>query len=49
MRIVSISSNGGSQENVLYSNYNRSTGKGDKTSFLRRYGNSHGDHHQHES
>ncbi len=48
MRIVSTSSNGGSQENVFYSNINRSRGRGGKTSFQGRHGSSHGGHHQHE-
>ncbi len=46
MKIVSISSNGGSQESALYSNINR--GKGGKTSFQGRHGSSHGGHHQYE-
>jgi hypothetical protein len=33
MRIVGTSSNGGSQENVFYTNINRSRGRGGKTSF----------------
>jgi hypothetical protein len=33
MRIVGTSSNGGSQESVFYSNYNRGKGRGAKTSF----------------
>ncbi len=48
MRIVGISSNKGSQENVFYSNTNRGRGRGDKTSFRSRHGSSHGGHHQHE-
>ncbi len=46
MRIVDTSSNGGPQENVLYSNFNR--GRAVKTSFPGRHGSSHGGHHQHE-
>jgi hypothetical protein len=49
MRIVSTSSNGGSQENAFYSNTNRGRGRGGKTSFQGRHGSSHGGHHQHES
>jgi len=48
MRIVNTSSNGGSQENVFYSNTNRGRGRGGKTSFQSQHGNSHGGHHQHE-
>jgi hypothetical protein len=48
MRIVSTSSNGGSQKNAFYSNTNRSKGKGDKTSFRGQHKSSHGGHHQHE-
>ncbi len=48
MRVVGTSSNGGSQENVFYSNTNRGTSKGGKTSFRGRHGSSHGGHHQHE-
>ncbi len=48
MRVVGTSSNGGSQENVFYSNTNRGRGRGGKTSFQGRHGNSHGGHHQHE-
>ncbi len=33
MRIIGISSNEGSQENVFYSNTNRGKGRGSKTSF----------------
>jgi hypothetical protein len=46
MRIVDTSSNGGSYENVFYSNFNRS--KGGKTSFRGWHGNSHGGDHQHD-
>jgi hypothetical protein len=46
MRVVGTSSKGGSQESVFYSNSNR--GRGAKTSFRGRHGNSHGGHHQHE-
>jgi hypothetical protein len=48
MRIVGTSSNGGSQENVFYSNTNRGRSRGGKTSFRGRHGISHGGHHQHE-
>jgi hypothetical protein len=50
MRIVSTSSNGGSQENAFYSNTNRGRGRGrgGKTSFRGRHESSHGGHHQHE-
>jgi len=47
MIIVGTSSNG-SQESVLYSNINKGRGRGGKTSFQGRHGNSHGGHHQHE-
>jgi len=47
MRIIGISSNGGSQENVFYSNTNRGKDRGSKTSFRGRHKSSHG-HHQHE-
>jgi len=33
MRVVGTSSNGGSQESVFYSNFNRGRGRGAKTSF----------------
>jgi len=46
MKIVRISSNGGSQENVFYSNINRN--KGGKTSFWGQHKSSHGGHHQYE-
>ncbi len=46
MRVVSTSSNGGSQESAFYSNFNR--GRGAKTSFRGQQGSSHGGHHQHE-
>jgi hypothetical protein len=51
MRIVGTSSNGGSQKNVFYSNYNRGRGrgKGGKTSFQVQHGSLHDGHHQHES
>jgi len=51
MRVVSTSSNGGSQESVFYSNSNkgRGRGRGVKTSFRGRYRSSHGGHHQHEA
>jgi predicted ester cyclase len=45
MRVVDTSSNGGSQESVFYSNSNRGRGRGAKTSFRSRHGNSHGGHH----
>ncbi len=48
MRVVGTSSNGGSQESVFYSNYNRGRGKGAKISFRGQHGSSHGGHHQHE-
>jgi hypothetical protein len=48
MRVVGTSSNGGTQENVLYSNSNRGRGRGAKTLFQGRHGSSHGGHHQHE-
>jgi len=48
MRIVGTSSNGGSQESVLYSNFNRGRGRGAKTSFRSQHESSHGGHHQHE-
>jgi len=48
MRIVGISSNGGSQESVFCSNTNRGRGRGDKISFRGRHRSSHGGHHQHE-
>jgi hypothetical protein len=49
MRVVGTSSNGGSQKNVFYSNFNRGRGRGAKTSFRGRHGSSHGGHHQHEA
>ncbi len=52
MRIIGTSSNGGSQENVFYSNTNRGRGRGrgrgGKTSFPNQHESSHGGHHQHE-
>jgi hypothetical protein len=48
MKIIGTSSNGGSQENVFYSNINRCKGRSGKTSFRGQHGNSHGEHHQHE-
>ncbi len=48
MRIVGTSSNGGSQESVFYSNYNRNRGRGAKTSYQGQHGSPHGGHHQHE-
>jgi hypothetical protein len=49
MKVVSTSSNGGSQESVFYSNSNRGRGRGVKTSFRGQHRTSHGGHHQHES
>jgi hypothetical protein len=49
MRIVGISSNGGSQESAFYSNTNKGRGRSGKTSFGGRHGSSHGGHHQHKS
>ncbi len=49
MRVVGTSSNEGSQENVSYSNSNRSRGRSAKTSFQGRHESSHGGHHQHEA
>jgi hypothetical protein len=49
MKIVGTSSNGGSQKNVFYLNFNRGRGKGGKTLFRGRHGSSQGGHHQHES
>jgi hypothetical protein len=48
MRVVSTSSNGGSQESAFYSNSNRGRSRGAKTSFRGRHGSSHGGHHQPE-
>jgi hypothetical protein len=48
MKVVGTSSNGGSQESVFYSNFNRGKGRGVKTSFRGQHGSSHGGHHQHE-
>ncbi len=48
MIIVGISSNGGSQESVFYSNINRGRGKGGKTSVRGRHGSLHGGRHQHQ-
>jgi hypothetical protein len=45
MRIVGISSNGGSQGGAFYSNTNRGRGRGGKTSFRGRHESSHGEHH----
>ncbi len=47
-KIVGTSSNGGSQENVFYSNSNKGRGKGVKTSFWGRHESLHGGHHQPE-
>jgi hypothetical protein len=33
MRVIGTSSNGGSQESIFYSNFNRGRGRGAKTSF----------------
>ncbi len=49
MRVVGTSSNGGSQESVFYSNFNRNRGRGVKTSLRSRHKSSHGGHHQHEA
>jgi hypothetical protein len=49
MKIAGISTNGGSQENVLYSNTNRGKGRDGKTSFQSGHKSSHGEHHQHEN
>jgi hypothetical protein len=46
MRIIGISSSGGSIENNFYSNINR--GKGGRTSFWGWHKSSHDEHHQHE-
>jgi hypothetical protein len=35
MRIIGTSFNGGSQENVFYSNFNKGRGRGGKTSFRK--------------
>jgi len=48
MRVVGISSNGGSQEHVFYSNYNKGRGRGAKTSFRGQHRSLHVGHHQHE-
>jgi hypothetical protein len=48
MRVVGTSSNGGSQESVFYSNFNKGRSRGAKTSFRGQHGSSHGGHHQHE-
>ncbi len=48
MKIVGISSNGGSQESVFYSNTNRSRGRGGKISLWGQHGSLHGGHHQYE-
>ncbi len=48
MRIVGTSSNGGSQESAFYSNFNRGSSRGAKTSFREQHRSSHGEHHQHE-
>jgi hypothetical protein len=48
MKIVGTSSNGGSQESVLYSNSNRGRTRSAKISFRGQHGSSHGGHHQHE-
>jgi len=49
MKIVGISSNGGSQESVFYLNTNRSRGRDGKTSFQGQHESLHSGHHQHES
>jgi hypothetical protein len=46
MRIVGISSNGGSHENAFYLKTSR--GKSGRTSFQGQHESSHGGHHQHE-
>jgi hypothetical protein len=46
MRVVGTSSNGGSQESVFYSNFNRSRSRSAKTSFQGRHKISHDGHHQ---
>jgi hypothetical protein len=48
MRIVGTSSNGGSQENAFYSNFNKGKSRGGKTSFQGRHGSSHGGHQQYD-
>ncbi len=48
MRKIGTPSNGGSQENVFYSNNNISRGGRGKTSFRGQHGSLHGGHHQHE-
>jgi hypothetical protein len=48
MRVVGTSYNGGSQESVFYSNFNKSKGRGAKTSFRGQHGSLHGGHHQHQ-
>jgi len=48
MRMVSTSSNGGSQEINFYSNTNRDKRRGGKISFRGQHKSSHGGHHQHE-
>jgi hypothetical protein len=45
MRVVGTSSNGGSQESAFYSNFNRSRGRGAKTSFQGQHKSLHGGHH----
>ncbi len=49
MRIVGTSSNGGSQESVLYSNINKGRGGGGKTSFQHWHESTHGGHHQYKN
>ncbi len=46
MKIIGISSSGGSKENVFYSNTNR--GGGGRTSSRSWHWNLHGGHHQHK-
>jgi hypothetical protein len=48
MKIVSTSSNGGSQESAFYSNSNKGKGRGGKTSFQGQHERSHGGYHQHD-
>jgi len=45
MRSVGTSSNGGSQENAFYSNFNKGRGRGAKISFQGQHGSLHGGHH----
>jgi hypothetical protein len=45
MRVFGTSSNGGSQESVFYSNSNRGSDRGAKTSFRGQHKSLHGGHH----